>query len=78
MAPVSTLLSVCSVLRSTMLTLFSPPLLVKPLPPGANAMPCTRGVSAILPTILSVAVSMTTISVPCVTYSRLAAGSTAR
>ena len=35
------------------------------------AMPCTRGVSAIRPTIFLVAVSMTTTSVPWVTYRAL-------
>jgi hypothetical protein len=47
-----------------MLTLFSRPLLVKPLPPGTIAIPCTPGVSVMRPTIVLLVVSITTTSVP--------------
>jgi hypothetical protein len=51
LAPVSTLDSVASVFRSTIPTLFSPPLLVKPRPLAPMAIPCTRGVFAMRPTM---------------------------
>jgi len=72
------LLRVCRVFASTMLTLFSRPLLVNRRP-DPMATPWIPGVSLIRPTTLSVPVSMTTTSAfPCDTYRRLAALSTLR
>ena len=61
-----------------MLALFSPPLLVKPLPAGVNAMPWTRGVSAIVPTTAFLSMSITTICVLFEMNRRRVPGSTAK
>jgi hypothetical protein len=76
--PVSTLVMVWNVLLSTMLALFSRPLLVKTRPPGPGTAPWIPGVSAISPTIASVVMSYTTTFEAWLMYRRLAPGSTFR
>ena len=71
--PVSTLPVAIRVFRSKMVTLFARPLLMKPFPRSvATAIPCTPGVSGIVPTTFLAAMSITSIWWPCDTYSRFA------
>ncbi len=74
-----TFLITARLLRSNIVTVESPPLVMNPRPDlVAKAMPCTRGVSGMSPTTLPVVPSSTITWVPRDTNTRVLPGSAVR